>query len=432
MTSSTGRLFSPSFKILFLLLVIVQAMLGGKLIAQSFSPPQLYAKDFIADYLPAQAVLNGVNPYLPLHELAARWMGDAQHKWLTHPTPHPPILILLMSPLGFLRYERAVQVWFTLELLGLGAIILILLRWWGSPVTIKLMLGLFIIALSWTPIFQELWFGQLNIGLLLLLLGAWLALRKGHEVRGGALLGAVIALKLFAWPFVFFLLLRRQWRSATVACGTLVGANLIAMGVLGVACIKDYYFKVGPLVASIYRADEFNYSSWTMGYRLFRGSGVQYHMPPLWNSALLATICDWALPLAILGCGLVLALRVAHFDTAFGLVLGVSILGSPTAWMYNLVLATIPIVIILRRLQTLHYPRKMCYLTALALLTPVLGIILFRSLALLYETATPTAIPALPWAVGLFTLAPAVGLAGLLWILWKLDGVADSTVPHFN
>jgi hypothetical protein len=39
-------------------------------------PPDVYSKDFLQEYLIARAVRNGVNPYLNLSDLAARYMGS--------------------------------------------------------------------------------------------------------------------------------------------------------------------------------------------------------------------------------------------------------------------------------------------------------------------------------------------------------------------
>jgi Glycosyltransferase family 87 len=415
--------FSPRLQRLFLLLVVIQAALAVQQLAASFSPPRLYRKDFMADYLPARAILNQVSPYLPLPALAARVWPETPYQWIQHPTPHPPFLVVLFTPLGLLQYERAVQVWFVLQLSGLLGVIVFLVRGWGSDPRFKLLLGLLLMALSWTPIFHELWFGQLNIGLLLLLLGAWWAWRTEREILGGALWGLVIALKLIVWPGILLLLLRRQWRSAVAACGMVLAANLLATAVMGVAPIQHYYLQVGPQVAAIYRTDDYNYSTWTFGSRLFRGSGTEYRVPPLWRSDALATSCDWGFPLLMLCGGILTAWRTRQMDTALGLITGISILVSPTAWVYNLVLAILPIFIILRRLKHLQYPRKLCYLTILLLLTPVLGSVAYRSLGLLTEVVTAEGMHTLPFAVSLLTLAPAVSLIGLLVLLWTLDNV---------
>jgi len=58
---------------------------------------------------------------------------------------------------------------------------------------------------------------------------AWLSLRSGKEALCGAMLGAMIALKMAAWPVVIFLALRRIgiWVSLSLAGGALTDTALL-------------------------------------------------------------------------------------------------------------------------------------------------------------------------------------------------------------
>lgn len=429
MRHSASLKFSPSFKRLLLFIVGLYFMVGVWQVTASFSPDKLYTKDIIQEYLMAKAILNGVNPYLPLTELSKIWMSYANYNWMDHPTPHPPALALLCLPLGYFSYEVAVLIWLGLELIGVLVTIWLFLRWWGSRIKATNVSVLFMLAIGWLPVIHELWFGQLNIGLLLLLIGVWFALRTKRDFLGGMLLGTVIALKLIAWPVLIFLTLRRRWRSVAAACLVASVANLLAIAILGGEIIKTYYFKVGPLVASIYRTYDYNYSVWTLGSRFFRGSGAHYRIPPLWHSEALASLCDLIAPIIVLLFVLALAWKAVNFDTSFGLLIGVSILVSPTAWTYNLVLAAIPIAIILRRLKVLEYPKKICYLLMFMLLMPTLGGGLYNALVLIFARLTPNNIPTLPFFTGIITLTPAAALSGILWVLWSLDAV---NLPQHN
>ena len=70
---------SPGFKRLLLLLAALNGLVGIKRIIESFLAPDIYRKDFVSGYLMAKAMLNGVNPYLPLPELADRWIRSEEH-----------------------------------------------------------------------------------------------------------------------------------------------------------------------------------------------------------------------------------------------------------------------------------------------------------------------------------------------------------------
>jgi Glycosyltransferase family 87 len=222
--------FSPSFQRLLLLLPILNGLVSIKRIVESFLPPDCYRKDFIQEYLMAKAIRSGINPYLPLPDLAGLWMQAAAPLIpLRHPTPHPPIVGLLSLPLGGFDYRSAALLWLAVELLCLLGAIGLFLRWWGAPVSAATVLFLFGFALGWGPVIEELWLGQLSSCLLLLLLGSWLLIREGGDIRGGVLLGAVVALKLMAWPIVLFLALRRKWNAVLAAGATTALANLAAM-----------------------------------------------------------------------------------------------------------------------------------------------------------------------------------------------------------
>jgi hypothetical protein len=359
---------------LLVIIAAVNALVGIKRIIESFGAPQIYSKDFVAGYLMAKAMLNGADPYLPLPELASQWVSAPNLIAFKHPTPHPPLAGLLSLPFGLLSYESAAIAWLFFELACLLASVLLLLRWWGKPIEAKRVIVLFAFALGWGPIIEDLWLGQFGACLLLMLLIAWLTLRAEKNVLGGAMLGGLIALKLMAWPIVIFLALRRKWRSVIAASVVAITANLLAMAVIGADRLKDYYFKVGPLVASIYRSHDGNYSAWTLGERLFAGFGYHFSAPPLWASTFMAQLCAYVIPLAVLLFGLWLALRARRFDTAFGLLVGVGILVNPIAWTHYLILASIPVVITVSRLRVLGIPRKMSYLTlGLCLLSRWLG-----------------------------------------------------------
>src|SRR5262245_26055508 len=205
MGSSPNIKFSPGFKRILPLISILFCAVGIKRIIESFTHTAIYKKDFIQEYLMAKATINGINPYLPLPDLAAILMNYPGYRVLPHPTPHPPIVGLLSVPLGFLSYKNAALIWLIFELTCLFASLLLFLRWWKAPLKparIAILLGF---TLGWGPVVESLYIGQLNSCLLLLLLSAWLALRAEKESLGGALLGAAIALKLMAWPIVVFL-----------------------------------------------------------------------------------------------------------------------------------------------------------------------------------------------------------------------------------
>jgi len=425
MKASPNLTFSSGFKRLLRVIAVLNGVIAIKRVGESFFPPEIYRKDFIQEYLMAKAILSGVNPYLRLPDLAAIWVSYANnYNALKHPTPHPPVVGLLSLPFGFLSYKAAAVIWLIFELACLSASVLLLLRWWGKPIKAGTAAALFGVALGWAPVVEELWLGQLSSCLLLLLLGAWFALRAEKNLVAGAMLGGLIALKMTAWPIVIFLALRRKWNGVIAAASVVIAANLLAMVVLGIDCVKNYYLEVGPQVASIYLSHDTNFSTWTLGRRLFAGFGYNFWAPPLWSSTSLTLLFTYLTPAIVFLLGLRIALKARNFDTSFGLLVGVGILVGPIAWSHYLMLASIPIAIIARRLWEMGYPRKLSY-AAFGLWLPVsfVGASYSFITTLFAGHSTREGIPIVPFAVAMMTLIPAVALLGLLWIVWRSDEI---------
>ncbi|MGE0128860.1 MAG: glycosyltransferase family 87 protein [Blastocatellales bacterium] len=427
------KTFSPGFKRFLLIIALFFGISGLRPVINSCSHPSVYDKDFISPYLMAKAMLAGVNPYLPLSELAARWLPDLPHDIFPHPTPHTPTLGLLCLPLALFEYQTAARIWLAIELGCLLASAFLLLRWWGTPLTARRMILVCGFALGWPPITSDLMFGQLNLPLLAILFAALLALRDGKDVAGGAMLGALFALKLMGWPVVIFLALRRRWRGVVAAGAVAVAANLLAMAVIGSGSVRDYYLKVGPQVAAHYHSNDLNFSAWTVGARLFSDFGFNYLTRTPWPSATLDHLLTYAAPLVILLGAIVLALKVARFDAAFALLAGASIILSPVAWPYYLVLALIPIAVAIRSLQELEWPRNQTLLALGLCLLISLRQMPYVAIASAFADRTAQAgIPVIPFAVGLLSLLPAVEILGLLWLVWRVGRMKSDSDLSFG
>lgn len=424
MKTSKSLSFSPGFKQLLLLIASVNSLIGIKRIAESFFAPEIFKKDIIQEYLMAKAILNGVNPYLPLPELASRWVIEANdYNGLKHPTPHTPFIGILSIPLGFLNYKAAAMVWLGFEIVCLFIVVSLLCRWWKrKPVSIKLRVAVLLFSLGWLPITEDIWFGQLSICLLLLLTGTWLALQKKCDWLAGSLLGGVFALKLIAWPLIFYLILCKKWRSV-LAAGTVISlANLLAIIVIGKYNVMNYYFEVVPQIATLYKSMDANISAWTIGHRFFSGFGTSLLILPFWQAPSLAKGLTYFIPLIILAIGLRIALMAKSFDSSFSVLIGISILVSPIVWTHYLILAVIPIIVLIQRLFVAGLPRSVCYVTFCLLLSLMVNNLGYVQLSLLFSThSSQEGVAIVPFTAGLFTLIPFAALIVILWLLWQLE-----------
>ena len=412
------------------MLVIATGILGLLSLVismQSLLPHNIFGKDFIQEYLLAKAVLTGIDPYTPLPELANRLIGPLPNLIFQHPSPHPPPVILLSLPLGWLTYQQAAIVWFAFELACIIVSVYLLLQWSGMRPNLMLVLICTLLALACPPFRQELTVGQLMTLNLALLIGSWQMLRVGKEIRGGILLGCAIAFKLIAWPLVILLVLRKKWRATGAAGAVLVAANGIIALLIGPQTVADYYLKVGPLVSTLYRSYIRNFSLWSIGWRVFVGTGspvlTGLNAPPLVDAPNLACYSALILPVILLTVGVFLAMRASTFDASFGIMTCVSLLIAPITWSHYLILALIPMAIVLRRLFALDLPKKETNLAILLGLLLCIPQTFLTDVMLLFadQSLAGSGNPTVPFTVTIISLIPAAAILGLMCLLQRVD-----------
>jgi len=401
---------------------------------QSLLPQNIFRKDFIQEYLLAKAVLAGIDPYAPLPELANRLIGPLPNLIFPHPSPHPPPVILLSLPLGWLTYQQAAIVWFAFELACILVSVYLLLQWSGMRPNLMFVLSCTLLALAWSPFRQELTVGQLMTLNLALLIGSWQMLRAGKEIRGGILLGCAIAFKLIAWPLVILLVLRKKWRATGAAGAVLVAANGIIALLVGPQTVADYYVKVGPFVSTLYRSYSENFSLWTVGWRVFVGTGspvlIGMNAPPLVGAPNLACYSAIILPVILLTFGVFLAMRTSTFDTSFGIMTCVSLLIAPITWSHYLILAVIPMAIVMRHLFVLDLPMKETNLAILLGLLFCIPQTFLNDVMLMFADRSLAGAGSLtvPFAVTIISLIPAAAILGLICLLRRVDQIPFCTV----
>jgi hypothetical protein len=409
-----------------LLIAVINCLVGVKIFYDSLGQSVLYKKDFIQGYLMAKAILHGDNPYAPLPDLAEKWIAPNLDIALTHPTPHPIPVGVLCIPLASLGYKPAFLLWALVEMQLLLLSLALMNRAIGVTMKPAVYLAVTAFLVGWAPVTDELINGQLNLILLPLLLAAWIALRNQKFAIGGAFLGATIGLKLTGWPIVLFLLYRRKWKAVITSGITVSILHLIQICALGANVVLEYYGRVGPLIASIYRGHEANYSSWTWGKRVFGRFGRYFIADPLIYSAPIESLLTYTIPIAILLIGLSLAARATQFDTSFGVLIIVGVLISPVAWPHYLILALIPAVILYQRFKGAKLSFKFYFsLFVLFYLTTLTMDTYIKLASRLSPERYSEGLPLLPWWASILTLADAAPLFGMLYLLLKTDSVGQ-------
>jgi hypothetical protein len=418
---------SPTMRLFLVLIALASGAAGVWRLTESFSADELYRKDFVQEYVMAKAVRAGEDPYRPMPEMVVRYVDPEKKVNWSHSSTHTPATALLSVPFAWIDYPLATCLYLGLEVCVLLAVWAAIFRWWGEPIPWLVRAVLVLMSLSFGPVIQELWFGNLSMVLLGFLVAAWLALRSGRDVVGGLWLGLAIAVKLAAWPVVIFLFLRRRWGAVAAAAAVAIGLHLAALVVLGPAHVIDYYRRVGPEIANTHRQHDTNYSLWTISARLFRPEfdsvvNIFVALSP-WPSTFLDQTLRPVVPVLGLLLALVLAYRSRDFDTSFGILLCASLPVNPVAWDHGLLIAAIPIAIVLRRLGWAGWPRLESALAAVCFtLTMFPQKSYVRGVVALFGTEVDDA-TIVPFAAGLVTYVPLLALMGWIWLLWRLDGV---------
>ena len=322
------------------------------------SPATYQERDILQEFLMAKALISGVNPYLPLDELAHMFIGNLS--FFPHPAPYPPFIAILSTPLLLFSLKNVIVVWFIIEMICLIAISgMASILWRGRVDWVRTIFILFLL-LTWYPVMVDLLFGQLTIFLTTLLLAALLAFRKDKKILAGMLIGLSVAIKMFTWPLIVYFALKKDWRTLLSSCLTAIGLNLIALIAMGVGPILDYYLRVTFQVSAIYHSFLKNYSLWSIGYRLFDGTrpigGDYISAPPLISLPKIAPLISAGLAAAFLVVGLIWALRSKDKDIAFSIIVCVIVAISPISWDHYYVMIIISLAILLINLSNHSYP----------------------------------------------------------------------------
>jgi len=315
-------------------------------------------RDIFQEYLMAKALISGVNPYLPLNELAQMFIGN--FSFFPHPAPYPPFIAILSTPLLLFSLNNVIIAWFIVELICLVVIAGMLTTLWRRRVDWLHALFVLFLLLAWYPIMVDLLYGQLTILITTLLLIALLALRKDNKILAGLVIGLSAAIKIFTWPLIIYFAFKRDWRTLLTSCLTAIGLNLIALLVMGTGPVMDYYLQVTRQVATIYQSFLTNYSLWSIGYRLFEGTqpnGVNFiSAPPLVNIPQIAPIVSAGLAIAFLLTGLIWAIQSKDRDIAFAILVCVIIAISPISWDHYYAMIIISLAILSLNLSNHSFP----------------------------------------------------------------------------
>src|ERR1700724_2854268 len=161
---------------------------------------------------------------------------------------YPPVVALLVTPLAYVPVNVAATLWLLVGVAATfaGAVIvtrtLLPATWPGLELAV-------LVTVLYAPATYNLWHGQMNPIVFLLLALAMRSWVRGEETRCGALIGIAAAIKLA--PVVLLLLfLRRRWWKGSAAAGAVVAVSF-GGGVLvyGLHTTVEYVQSVLPVLS---------------------------------------------------------------------------------------------------------------------------------------------------------------------------------------
>jgi hypothetical protein len=344
------------------------------LVAQVFVVSQ-GPTDFCTDYTAVQRVLQGLQPYIPLHcSAGAASFANGLREFDTH----PPSSILLLLPFALLALGQATVIWGYAALVAyLGSLALLLKELgWSSLRGWALFVGG---SILWLPLLFSETFLNFEQLLTLLVVVAWLLARRKRDGWSGWVLGMAGLLKL--WPAALLLLplVQRRWRAVLVGGVTLAGGTLLALPVVGQAAYAAY---LGPVRLNETQAapSDANVSLVGMVARLF--TGIPPSLPPLLPGLSLPEAMLLAEGLAALFLAGVVALiwwsqrRGASEATELlsqGLLVTALLLAFPITWYWMLITLLVPAATTLLALRQLPRPPRWWFALLLGGLVPAAG-----------------------------------------------------------
>lgn len=289
-----------------------------------------HSNDFGKFYFAAQAWLDGGSLYAP--NVATRML--VRGEWFEFLNMNPPHFHLIVLPVVRLDLATATKVWIALNVLAAGLSIAIAVRELGLKVRPAAVLPALVIALLSGALNAIAVTGQFTGLLMLPMTLAWRDARRGHWLRCGSWLGALIGLKPFLALFVPVLLVNRHWRALVGVATSILLTFAAGVTVFGWHAHVEW---VRSLQAVSWTWSNMNAS--ITGW-LSRSLDVSPMFVPL---AVMPSIVRplWIAIALVVAAATLLASRrsISH---AFAVTLLGSLLMSPLGWVYYVPLALAP------------------------------------------------------------------------------------------
>jgi len=336
------------------LLAIAVAVLQGPSFLRQLRVDSNTGNDFFQEWASARNYREGLPIYMGLGEAVKRHLGESERDQIfIEVNAHPPTSVLLAVPFAAINYQDADLIWNLLMLVSFIICLIVVISELGLPFQWWSWAPIIVLTLLCNPFRQQMTQGQLNLLLLPMFIGFWIADRRGKPIWMGIALGLATACKLFPGALFLYLLLTRQWRAMAVAILTIAIVTGFTVALFGVETFQTYVFEVLPRV-KCFVSGWMNLSLTGLWTKLFDPAENLDRVEPLFRSPLLARVGalgSSTLVVIVLAWVIVKSKSRAERDSAYGLSLTAMLLISPIAWDHYLLLLMVPLT-----LTWLHLP----------------------------------------------------------------------------
>ena len=321
--------------------------------------------DFGKFYHSQQLFIQGKDIYSPIYFIKNK-LSTATHA-RNHPSTHtkilklggnlnPPFFTLISFPLAYVSYANALLLWTLLSVMA-GALGILLLQ---QKLDAKASLGCALLVLiglfSYYPSFVNLQFGQLSLLLLPLLVCGWRAAREKKTIHAAIFLAFTSSLKPFIGLFLFYFVMRKEWRGLCAFLLTLFGCGVIAALFFGFDSYVAYYHTCQQIK---WAASNWNVSIYGFLLRLIGGNesniallpvpGLINALYPLLAGIFFVAVIQFLRPTGDIPAKL-------KVDLDFSIIIIAMLLLSPLGWLYYFPLLSIPLLILWQWAKTGIYP----------------------------------------------------------------------------
>jgi alpha-1,2-mannosyltransferase len=304
-----GRKVGELFAYAVLPVALAAAILAG-------SVHDHFAFDFHQFWQGGRDVVHGRSPY-PAHgsvPVGGNPALDAEGIQDVFRFPYPAPAALLMAPFGALPFPVAAALFVLASALALVvALHLLRVADWRC----------YGVALASMPALGALRLGTFTPMLLLALAVAWRW--RDRVVACAAAVGGVVALKLFLWPLIAWLLVSRRFATAALAAAIAIVTTIGSWAAIGFTGMHDYPALLASLTASVQA------KGWSVvSFALAAGASAAV-------GKALAVTCAAALLLA--------AVLVRRDAWSFTLAIVAALVLSPIVWLHYFLLLVAPLAI---------------------------------------------------------------------------------------